>query len=106
VAGLRGAFFDTSILIAGSIDFGRSSQHALLLMDAVANGQIERPLTACIAVSSSTRDDAPTGRIRLEPEIALRLLREEIFLVSRSTTSIETAGGVPDLHRRGGHDGR
>lgn len=37
-AGLRGAFFDTSILIAGSIDFGHSSQPALLLMDAVADG--------------------------------------------------------------------
>jgi hypothetical protein len=46
VAGLKGTFFDTSVLIAGMIDFGRSSHHALLLMDAVADGRIERPLTA------------------------------------------------------------
>ena len=39
MAGLTGAFFDTSVLIAGSIDFGSSSQHALLLMDAVADGR-------------------------------------------------------------------
>jgi len=80
VAGLRGAFFDTSILIAGSIDFGRSSQHALLLMDAVANGQIERPLTAwhCCLEFYSVTTRLPE-EYRLEPEIALRLLREEIF---------------------------
>lgn len=41
MAGLKGAFFDTSVLIAGMIDFGRSSRHALLLMDAVAEGRIE-----------------------------------------------------------------
>lgn len=46
MAGLTGTFFDTSVLIAGTIDFGRSSQHALLLMDAVADGRIDRPLTA------------------------------------------------------------
>jgi hypothetical protein len=34
------------VLIAGMIDFGRSSQHCLLLMDAVADGRIEHPLTA------------------------------------------------------------
>ena len=36
MAGLTDTFFDTSVLIAGTIDFGHSSQHALLLMDAVA----------------------------------------------------------------------
>ncbi len=46
MAGLRGAFFDTSVLVAGTIDFGQSSHHALLLMDAVVDGQIERPLTS------------------------------------------------------------
>jgi hypothetical protein len=46
MAGLTGIFFDTSVLIAGTIDFGHSSQHALLLMDVVADGRIERPLTA------------------------------------------------------------
>lgn len=38
MAGLRKVFFDTSVLIAGVIDFGRGPHHALLLMDAVAEG--------------------------------------------------------------------
>jgi predicted nucleic acid-binding protein len=80
VAGLRGAFFDTSILIAGSIDFGRDSQYALLLMDAVADGRIERPLTAwhCCLEFYSVTTRLPE-EYRLEPEIALRFLREEIL---------------------------
>ena len=80
MAGLTGAFFDTSVLIAGSIDFGRNSQHALLLMDAVADGRIERPMTAwhCCLEFYSVTTRLPE-EYRLEPEISLRLLREEIF---------------------------
>jgi predicted nucleic acid-binding protein len=80
VDGLKGAFFDTSVLIAGMIDFGRSSQHALLLMDAVADGRIERPLTAwhCCLEFYSVTTRLPE-EYRLEPEVALRFLREEIF---------------------------
>ena len=80
MAGLRDAFFDTSVLIAGMIDFGRSSQDALLLMDAVAEGKIERPLTAwhCCLEFYSVTTRLPE-EYRLEPEISLRLLREEIF---------------------------
>jgi predicted nucleic acid-binding protein len=80
VAGLRGVFFDTSVLIAGSIDSGRNSQPALLLMDAVADGRIERPITAwhCCLEFYSVTTRLPE-EYRLEPEIALRLLREEIF---------------------------
>lgn len=80
MAGLTGAFFDTSVLVAGSIDFGSSSQHALLLMDAVADGRIERPITAwhCCLEFYSVTTRLPE-EYRLEPEISLRLLREEIF---------------------------
>jgi len=80
VAGLSGAFFDTSVLIAGSIDFGPSSQHAMLLMDAVADGRIQHPLTAwhCCLEFYSVTTRLPE-EYRLEPETALRLLREEIF---------------------------
>ncbi len=80
MAGLRGVFFDTSVLIAGSIDFGPSSRHALLLMDAAANGRIERPLTAwhCCLEFYSVTTRLPE-EYRLEPEIALRFLREEIL---------------------------
>jgi len=80
VAGLKGTFFDTSVLIAGMIDFGRSSHHALLLMDAVADGRIERPLTAwhCCLEFYSVTTRLPE-EYRLKPEAALRFLREEIF---------------------------
>jgi predicted nucleic acid-binding protein len=80
VAGLRGAFFDTSVLVAGTIDFGHSSRHALLLMDAVADGRIEGPLTAwhCCLEFYSVTTRLPED-YRLEPEVALRFLREEIL---------------------------
>lgn len=80
MAGLRGVFFDTSILLAGLIDFGGSSHHPQLLMDTVAEGRIQHPLTAwhcCLELYSvSTR---LPEEYRLEPEIAVRLLREEIL---------------------------
>ena len=80
MARLTGTFFDTSVLIAGTIDFGHSSQHAMLLMDAVADGRIERPLTAwhCCLEFYSVTTRLPE-EYRLEPETALRLLREEIL---------------------------
>lgn len=80
MAGLRETFFDTSVLIAGTIDLGHGSHHALLLMDAVADGRIERPLTAwhCCLEFYSVTTRLPE-EYRLEPEAALRLLREEIF---------------------------
>lgn len=80
MAGLSGAFFDTSILIAGSIDFGPGSHHALMLMDAAAEGRIERPLTAwhCCLEFYSVTTRLPE-EYRLDPEIALRFLREEIL---------------------------
>ena len=80
MAGLKGVFFDTSVLIAGMIELGRSSHHALLLMDAVADGRIERPLTAwhCCLEFYSVTTRLPE-EYRLDPETALRFLREEIF---------------------------
>jgi len=80
VAGLTGVFFDTSVLVAGLIDFGRGPHHALLLLDAVAAGRIERPMTAwhCCLEFYSVTTRLPE-EYRLEPEISLRLLREEIF---------------------------
>jgi len=81
LAGLRDVFFDTSVLIAGIIDFGGDAHHdALLLMDAVADGRIERPKTAwnCCLEFYSVTTRLPE-EYRLEPEISLRLLREEIL---------------------------
>ena len=62
------------------IEFGRSSHHALLLMDAVADGRIECPLTAwhCCLEFYSVTTRLPE-EYRLDPETALRFLREEIF---------------------------
>lgn len=80
MAGLRGVFFDTSILLAGLIDLGGGSHHPQLLMDTVADGRILHPLTAwhcCLELYSvSTR---LPEEYRLEPEIAVRLLREEVL---------------------------
>jgi predicted nucleic acid-binding protein len=80
VAGLRDVFFDTSVLIAGIIDFGRGPHHALLLMDAVADGRIESPLTAwhCCLEFYSVTTRLPE-EYRLDPEVALQLLREEVL---------------------------
>lgn len=80
MAGLRHVFFDTSVLVAGVIDFGRSSQPAQQLMDAVADGRIESPLTAwhCCLEFFSVTTRLPE-EYRLPPEIALRFLREEIL---------------------------
>lgn len=80
MAGLRGVFFDTSVLIAGTIDFGGNSHPALALMDAVAECRIEQPLTAwhCCLEFYSVTTRLPE-EYRLEPEMALRLLREEIL---------------------------
>ncbi len=80
MAGLKGVFFDTSVLVAGMIEFGRSSHHAQLLMDAVAAGRIQNPLTAwhCCLEFYSVTTRLPE-EYRLEPEITLRFLREEVF---------------------------
>ncbi|MDP9121107.1 MAG: PIN domain-containing protein [Acidobacteriota bacterium] len=78
--GLGGVFFDTSVLIAGTIVFNRGSHHAQLLMDAVADGRIESPLTAwhCCLEFYSVTTRLPE-EYRLEPEITLRFLRQEVF---------------------------
>lgn len=80
MAGLKGVFFDTSVLVAGMIELGRGSHHAQLLMDAVADGRIQSPLTAwhCCLEFYSVTTRLPE-EYRLEPEIALRFLREEVF---------------------------
>jgi hypothetical protein len=80
VATLKGVFFDASVLVAGMIEFGRGSHHAQRLMDAVADGRIQSPLTAwhCCLEFYSVTTRLPE-EYRLEPEITLRFLREEVF---------------------------
>lgn len=109
MAGLRDVFFDSSVLVAGMIDFGRSSHHALLLMDAVADGRIEHPLTAwhcCLEFYSVTTRlpeeyrlarPAPRGRSRpLSGTWNGASCREEIQLVPAPACrrADDLAGGV------------
>lgn len=79
MAGLSRIFLDTSVLVAGMIDFGPSSAPAQELLDAVADGRIGRPLTAwhCCLEFYSVSTRLPE-EYRLAPEIALRFLDEEI----------------------------
>ena len=46
MAGLRGIFFDTSVLLAGLIDIGPSTAAAQGVMDAVAAGRVSSLSTA------------------------------------------------------------
>jgi len=47
-------FLDTTVLVAGLIDFGAASEAASAILDSVATHRLSKPLTAGIAVWSST----------------------------------------------------
>lgn len=80
MAPLSGPFFDTSVLLAGVIDFGQPARGAQLLMDAVAAGKIREPRTAwhcCLefyAVSTRLPEE-----FRLSPADALMLIEQELM---------------------------
>ena len=73
-------FFDTSVLVAGLIDFGESARQAQRIFDAIADGQVRRPHTAwhcCLefyAVSTRLPED-----LRLSPADSWRLVDEELL---------------------------
>ena len=73
-------FFDTSVLVAGLIEMGDASLAADRILDAVKRRTVRRPATAwhcCLEYYSvATRLPAP---VRLEPEMARRLLEEEVL---------------------------
>lgn len=73
-------FLDTSVLLAGLVDFGPQSAPAQSLMHAVAEKGVQAPTTAwhcCLEFFSvSTRLPA---EFRLSPADAARLLDEEVF---------------------------
>lgn len=80
MAPLTGVFFDTSILVAGMVDLGETSEAAIATLDAVAEGQIVAPATSwhnCLEFFSVTT--RLPEEYRLPPEVALRFVREEIF---------------------------
>ena len=73
-------FFDTSVLLAGLIDFGESSLAPVELLDRVARGEIAGPLTAwhCCLELFSVATRLPE-EYRLTPHDAHLLVAEEIL---------------------------
>jgi predicted nucleic acid-binding protein len=74
------AFLDTSVLLAGLVDFGPQSSPAQQVLHAVVEGRLKRAATAwhcCLELYSvATRLPA---EYRLSPLDAETLLREEVF---------------------------
>jgi len=73
-------FFDTSVLLAGLIDFGPQSAPAQTLMHAIAEGRFDKPATAwhCCLEFYSVATRLPP-EYRLAPADAVALIAEEVF---------------------------
>jgi predicted nucleic acid-binding protein len=80
VAAVKRLFLDTSVLLAGLIDFGERARSAQQLFDAIAAGTIREPRTAwhcCLefyAVSTRLPEE-----FRLSPADALTLVEQELL---------------------------
>src|SRR2546430_9583555 len=74
------AFLDTSVLLAGLIDFGPQSAPAQSLLHAVAENRIMGPATAwhCCLEFFSVATRLPP-EFRVSPDDAVTLLQQEIF---------------------------
>ena len=73
-------FLDTSVLLAGLVDFGPQSAPAQSLLHAIAEKQMPTPATAwhcCLEFFSVSTRLPP--EFRLTPDDAVRLLQEEVF---------------------------
>ena len=77
---LKGAFFDTSVILPGLIDFGARSAAAQRLFDAVASGGLGRPRTAwhCCLEFYSVATRLPQ-EFRLTSKDAVALLDAEVL---------------------------
>lgn len=73
-------FLDTSVLLAGLVDFGPQSAPAQRLLHVVAEKQIPAPATAwhCCLEFFSVATRLP-AEFRLTPDDAVLLLQEEVF---------------------------
>ena len=73
-------FLDTSVILAGLIDFGPQSAPAQTLLHAVAEGRLDGPATAwhCCLEFFSVATRLPP-EFRLTPADAVKLLHEEVF---------------------------
>jgi predicted nucleic acid-binding protein len=75
-----GAFLDTSVLLAGLVDFGPQSAPAQSVLHAVSEKTVKEPATAwhCCLEFFSVATRLP-AEYRLTPADAVHLLEEEVF---------------------------
>ena len=80
MAGLSGYFFDTSVLLAGIVEFNGPNIPAQQLMTAVSEGRFSRPTTAwhCCLELYSVLTRLPR-EYRVEPTVAAQLVEEEVM---------------------------
>ena len=107
-------FLDTSVLLAGLIDFGPQSAPAQTLLQLVAEKRITDPATAwhCCLEFYSVATRLPP-EFRLAPSDAARLLQEEVFermavhdlppadrpaMVRAAAHDVTIGGRIYDLH--------
>jgi predicted nucleic acid-binding protein len=97
------AFFDTSVLLAGLVDFGPQSAPAQSLMHAVAEGRVPQPATAwhCCLEFFSVATRLPP-EFRVAPADAVTLLQEEVF--ARMAVHDLPAGERLPMLRAAAHD--
>jgi predicted nucleic acid-binding protein len=97
-------FLDTSVLLAGLIDFGPQSAPAQSVMHAIAEERIAKPATAwhCCLEFFSVATRLPP-EFRLTPNDAVQLLQEEVF----SRVNVHDLPGPARLAmlRAAAHDG-
>jgi predicted nucleic acid-binding protein len=96
-------FFDTSVLLAGLIDFGPQSAPAQSLLHAVTEGRVAAPTTAwhCCLEFFSVATRLP-AEYRLPPADAVTLLEQEVF--ARVAVHDLPAGDRAPMLRAAAHD--
>ena len=97
-------FLDTSVLLAGLIDFGPQSAPAQSVMHVIAEERVPKPATAwhCCLEFYSVATRLPP-EFRLTPGDAVQLLQEEVF--SRMNVHDLPAAGRLAMLRTAAHDG-
>jgi len=74
------AFLDTSVLVSGFLETDEPPGPSHAILDALTDGRLARPMTAwhCVLEFYSIATSLPAG-LRLEPELAGRLVTEELL---------------------------
>jgi len=96
--------FDTSVLVAGLVDFGPQSAPAQTLLHAVAERRLEKPSTAwhcCLEFFSVVTRLPPEYRLTAPDAVAL--LEEEVF--ARIAVHDLPPGARPPMLRAAARDG-